>query len=119
MVYSILFFSIKKFDCLSVSKDLAVVSTKTIQFSISGNSMNDFTYIISKSRIHLIRLGRQWGGEGSHCTAYNSMKGFEIKTKDHTLRSKHVLTFVLEPELGHSAFHYPRLGNIISLFNKI
>ena len=29
------------------------------------------------------------------------------------------LTFVSEPELGHSAFHYPRLGNFISLFNKI
>ena len=36
-----------------------------------------------------------------------------------TLRSKHVLTFGSEPELGHSAFHYPRLGNFISLFNKI
>ena len=29
------------------------------------------------------------------------------------------LTFVSEPKLGHSAFHYPRLGNLISLFNKI
>ena len=29
------------------------------------------------------------------------------------------LTFVSEPKLGHSAFHYPRLGNFISLFNKI
>ena len=29
------------------------------------------------------------------------------------------LTLVLEPKLGHSAFHYPRLGNFISLFNKI
>ncbi len=37
----------------------------------------------------------------------------------HTLRSKCVLTFMSEPELGHIAFHYPRLGNFISLFNKI
>ena len=29
------------------------------------------------------------------------------------------LPFVSEPKLGHSAFHYPRLGNFISLFNKI
>ena len=29
------------------------------------------------------------------------------------------LTFVSEPKLGHSAFRYPRLGNFISLFNKI
>ncbi len=36
-----------------------------------------------------------------------------------TLRSKHDLTFVSEPELRHSAFHYARLGNFISLFNKI
>ena len=29
------------------------------------------------------------------------------------------LTFVSEPKLVHSAFHYPRFGNFISLFNKI
>ena len=29
------------------------------------------------------------------------------------------LTSVSEPKLGHSAFHYPKLGNFISLFNKI
>ncbi len=29
------------------------------------------------------------------------------------------LIFVSEPKLGHSAFHYPKLGNFISLFNKI
>ena len=29
------------------------------------------------------------------------------------------LSLVSEPKLGHSAFHYHRLGNFISLFNKI
>ena len=37
----------------------------------------------------------------------------------HTVRSKGDMTFVSEPELGHSAYHYPRLGNFVSLYNKI
>ena len=100
----------------SIRKRIKSVSMKYLKMTPTKRNQKIYSSCIKTDSHHDMEQSRSID---SSSTQVNILQYFRKTFKIVHSAFEGALTLVSEPKLGHSAFHYPRLGNLISLFNKI